>query len=96
MAMLDQSTVETISAPSRGVAQIAVTAFVGVLALATWGAPLVTAALGAVLLAFGFLLALGLVVSRSSKSAMAWDLAAVTIFLGFVATLVSDVSVAPL
>lgn len=99
MAMTDRLSVDTVSAPpSRGVAEIVVTAFVGVLALAMWAPTVVTAALGVALLAVGFLMATGLWLARVplSKPSAAWDVAAAAIFLGFVATLVSDAIVPPL
>lgn len=82
----------------RRVGELAVTAFVGILALAALAPPAITAAVGVVLLCSGLLLAAGLYLGRSSlsKSTIAWDLAALATFLGFVATLVSDASVSPL
>lgn len=99
MAMLERFPAQAVQVPSsRRFAEIAVTAFVGVLALSAWGPPAATAILGTALLAFGLLLAAGLYLTRSSgsKPSFAWDVAAVATFLGFVATLVSDATVLPL
>ncbi len=83
-----------VSEPSNGllVPQIAVTAFVGILALAGFAPGIVTAVIGGVLLAFGFLLAslLWLVRGRAARPSTAWDIAGVATFLGFVAILVSE------
>lgn len=98
MAMLERFPAQAVSvSPSRRLAEIVVTAFVGVLALSAWGPPAATAVLGIALLTLGLLLAAGLFLTRGGfKSSLAWDLAAIATFLGFVATLVSDANVLPL
>jgi hypothetical protein len=98
MAMLQSAPARAVPVPSsRRFTELAVTAFVAVLALSVWAPPAFTAALGVVLLAFGLLVAAGLALSRASASRpLAWDMAAAATFLGFVATLVSDASVLPL
>jgi len=99
MAMLERLPADTVTAPrGRGFAEFAVTAFFAVLAVAALAPSAVTAILGVVLLAGGLLLASVLFLRRLplSKPSLAWDLAAVATFLGFVATLVSDANVLPL
>lgn len=85
----------TVSEQSR-FGEIAATLFVGVLMLAAFAPPATTAAIGAVLLGAGFLLAAALWVLRwpRGERAGAWDLAALGAFLGFVATLICDVGIA--
>lgn len=83
-----------VSEPSYGplVAQLAVTSFVAILALAGFAPGIVTATIGGILLALGFLLAglLWLIRGRAARPSTAWDVAGAATFLGFVAVLVSE------
>ncbi len=76
--------------------EIAATLFVAVLMLAAFAPAMVTAAVGALLLGAGLLMAavLWTLGWPRSEHAGAWDIAALGAFLGFAATLLCNVGIA--